>query len=215
MAAPSSAVDICNLALDQLKQPVITSIDSPTTSAENLCARHYDMTRRALLRKHPWSFAKSRTALSRNATDPTFGYADAYDLPNDYLRLLFFGDDSIGNYQNLSKIFEIENGQILIDNSGASALNIGYMKDETSVTEFDALFVQLFILELAVNMAYAFTLKNTLVKRLRDDLVDARNEARAINGQERPIRRVERSKFRGARQSLFTNVAGKNTVFNE
>lgn len=213
MAAPTSAVDICNLALDQLKQETVTDIESPTTDTEVICARHYDKTRRALLRLHPWSFAKSRKALTRDATDPTFGYADAYNLPGNYLRLLFIGDDSIGNYIHLTKIYEIENGQILIGNSGSSTLNIGYMKDETQVTKFDALFITLFELQLAKNMAYAFTLKNSLVNRLVENLNDAKNEAKAINGQERPIRRVERSKFLRARQHLFTNVAGPNTIF--
>jgi len=90
MAAPNSPVDVCKLALDLIKQTaIITNITNPTTEEEVICARWYDSTRRALLRKHFWVFARTRKAISRDSTAPPFGYADAYNLPTDYLRLHF------------------------------------------------------------------------------------------------------------------------------
>lgn len=213
MAAATSPVDVCNLALDQLKQGQVTSITAPSTDTENVCARWYDTTRRALLRKHTWSFAKSRRSIPRNSVTPTFGWADAYDLPNDFLRFLFFGDDSVSNYINLTKLYEIEGRQILLDNDNGSSLDLGYIKDEVAVTKFDALFVDLFAVELALRMAFRFTLKNTVVTRIQEIAKELRTEARAINGQERPPRRFQTSKFSSARRDLLSNVAGKNTVF--
>ncbi len=213
MAAVASSEDICNLALDHLKQGLVTSITAPTTNTEKVCARWYDTTRRALLRKHTWNFAKSRKSISRNVTAPTFGWADAYDLPDDYLRFLFFGDDSIANRINLSKLYEIEGQQILLNNNNGSSLDLGYIKDETVVTTFDALFVDLFAVELAGRMAFRFTLKNTVKKQIKEDLTDLRIEARAINGQERPPQRVQRSRFSSARRDLLSDVASKFTVF--
>ena len=60
MATVSSAVGICNLALDTLKQESVANIESPVSIEESLCARWYDVTRRELLRSHPWSFARTR-----------------------------------------------------------------------------------------------------------------------------------------------------------
>ncbi len=123
MSAPNSSVDICRLALDLLKQTaVVSNIVNPTTTEEKVCARWYDATRRALLRKHFWVFARSRAAISRDSETPPFGYADAYKLPNDFLRLHFIGDDTLNNYV---KDYEIEGRQILLNYSNATSLNIG------------------------------------------------------------------------------------------
>lgn len=211
MAAPNSKVKLCNLSMDHIKQAaVIVNIDVPTTNEEEVCSRWYDAVRRKLLRGHPWLFAKSRATLSRNATAPAFGYADAYDLPNDFLNLRFIGDDSISNYNT---DYEIEGRQILMNNNGAATLNIGYTRDETDVTKFDAIFVTVFALELAKKISYKFTLKPSVLNMINSELKDEKIEAKAINGQDRPPKRIERSKWATARKSLSANVAGKNTVF--
>ncbi len=211
MSAPNSPIDICRLALDLLKQrAVIASITNPTTTEEIVCARWYDATRRALLRKHFWVFARTRAAIQRDSVTPPFGYSDAYNLPNNYLRKHFIGDDSTNNY---IKDYEIEGRQILINNSGASSLNIGYIIDMTTVGKFDALFVLLFAAELAAKIAYAFTGKNTIIERLENTLATLRIEAKAVNGQDRPPKRIQSSKFQNARRKLTSSGAGKYTEF--
>lgn len=210
MAAPTSDTDICNLAMDHIGQvPDVTNIITPESESELKCARWYDATRRTLLRAFPFTFARSRFQASRAGT-PTFGYADAYNLPNDFIRLTFIGDDSIRDYK---KDYAIEGRQLLLNNSGAASVNIGYIKDVTDVTKFDSLFVDLFAVELAFKMSYAFTVKRTL----RADLMEYRDilkiEAKAVNSQERPPVRIESSKFANARNQMLSNVAGTNTVF--
>ncbi len=210
MSAPNSPVDICRLALDLLKQTsIITSIANPTTTEEIICARWYDATRRALLRKHFWVFARTRGAISRDTEAPPFGFADAYNLPPNFLRLHFIGDDTINDYK---RDYEIEDRQLLLNNSGATSLNIGFIQDVTVVSKFDALFVLLFAAELAANMAYTFTAKNTVIERLSILLENMRAEAKSVNGQDRPPKRIESSKFRNARKNLYSG-AGKYTIF--
>ncbi len=212
MAAPSAPIDICRLALDLLKQnSVITSITNPTTTDEVICARWYDATRRALLRKHFWVFARTRKVIPRNATAPACGYADAYNLPPEYLRLQFIGNDTENSYK---RKYEINGSQLLLNNSEAASLNIGYIQDITIVSKFDALFVVLLAAELAVNMAYAFTAKNTVIERLSIILETLRAEAKSVNGQDRPPKRIQSSKFINARKRVYTG-AGKYTVFEE
>ena len=225
MAAPTVAIDICNLALDFLKQnkTLVENITSPSTVEEITCARWYDTTREALLRSHYWLFARKRKQILRvyatvtgaTVADPvvvtaaahgfldgdsikitdvegmtdindtvflvsnkttntfeltdiegndidgsaftaytsggivspfTFGYADAYQLPTNFLKLHFIGDDSIRNYK---REYEFEGDRLLLNNSTAISLNIGFVMDVTDVTKFDALFVILLAAEIA------------------------------------------------------------------
>lgn len=290
MAAPSVDIDICNLALDLIKQNkklVADITTTPTSEEEITCARWYDATREALLRSHFWHFARRRKQLvlvsdtisGATQADPVvitatahsysdgdsirindvegmtelngntyivansaantfelndisgadidgtgftaytsagvavpfhFGYADTYNLPSDYLRFHFIGDDSIRNYKF---DYAIEGTQILVNNSGAASLNLAYIKNASTVSEFDSLFVILLAAELAENISYKFTLKNTVIQRLETLLDRKRREAKAVNGQDKPPVRVQGSKFLGARKRLTTSVAGKFTIF--
>ncbi len=207
--AANSPVAICNLALDHLNQEEITSIDPPNNDREVVCARWYDNVRRATQRSHVWNFAKARAELAANSIAPLFGYSTAYDLPADFLRLLFIGNDAIDDYKQK---YELEGKQILLNDT--TGIDIGYIKSVTDVNQFDALFVDLFALKLALRIAYKFTVKNTVIDRIKDLMIDAEYEAKGVDGQERPPKRIERSKFRNARQRGTSNVAGKNTVFD-
>ncbi|KKL17409.1 hypothetical protein LCGC14_2485860, partial [marine sediment metagenome] len=140
----------------------------------------------------------------------SFGYADTYTFPSDYLKLHYIGNDAISDYK---RKYEIQGNQVLLNNSGASTLSVGYIKDETDVTRFDPLFIILFAAELAENMAFKWTLKNSVIKRLEGILERRRAEARSVNGQDRPPVRYERSKFISARRRL-RNDAGVNTIFD-
>ncbi len=212
MAAPNSKVKICNLSMDHLKQSaVIVNIDTPVTDEEKVCSRWYDAMRRKLLRSHPWVFARSRIVLNRNTIVPPFGYADCYDLPNDFLNLRFIGNDAIRDFKGR---YEIEGRQILINNNGGTTLNIGYTKDEDNVSKFDAIFVTVLALSMAQKMAYRFTLKLSVVNAITAGLREELIEAKAVNGQDRPPIRIEKSKFITARRSL-SNVASAFTTFPE
>lgn len=212
MAAPNSKIDICNLSMDHLKQEsVVVNIDIPTTNEEKVCSRWYDTVRRKLLRSHPWTFARARKAISRNATAPAFGYPDAYDLPNEFLNLRFIGDDALGDYK---REYDIEGRQLLINNESSATLNIGFTQDVTNVSLFDSMFVTVFALELAKKVSYKFSLKLSVLNTLDKQLKDEKAEAKAVNGQDRPPKIIQKSKWITARRSLSSNTAGKKTVFH-
>lgn len=199
MATVTSAVGICNLALDTLKQELIANIESPVSVEESLCARWYDVTRRELLRSHPWSFARTRTTLLRNTTAPAFEYEDAYDLPADFLRLLYTGDDV---YME-NREYTIENGQILMNNSGDS-LSIVYVKDVTSVAKMDALFVDALAAELTVKLAPALLgMKPATQSYLVSERDRILRQVRSINGQENPVKVIHKSDLITARNRGF------------
>jgi hypothetical protein len=217
MAGVVSKSDVCNLALNRLGvDNLVVSIDDPKTEEEVICSRWYDPTRRWLLREHVWNFAKTRTSISRVAT-PAFGYEDAYQMPNDLIKFLDFmpleeGDLSSGHISLSTYPYEIEGDRILLNNAGATTLKIIYTKDVTDVSKFDDLFIESFSIYLAKNMSYKFTLSTKVLGELRKDLENAKLMAKAMDGQERPPKRVQKSKFLRARRRLRGDVASPYTI---
>lgn len=194
-ARPSSDVDICNLALDLLNQNPITSIDAPTGKAAEACARWYHLVRAALLRKHPWKFASIRTTLASTTDyDLPFGYDNAWRLPADFIRLIAIGDDITG-------IITDENSRLLLR----------YIYDIKNVNQFDSLFVDMLVIEMALKIGPKFTASEARINALKDDLKRITPASFAVDGQERPPSRVRRSTW--IRRRKMNGSRGYGTPF--
>ena len=195
-----SAVDICNLALSQLGDKRVTTIEAPATATEQICALHYDTTRQSLFRKHLWNFAKKRVVLTRLNTAPSFDYTDQYQLPNDYMRLIKVSstDDTRFDHRD----YDVEEGKLLLNANGATTVNLVYVFDQTVVAKWDTLFKTLCYLTLAKVICYDITRKATLKEALMAEIERMEANVKAIDGQERPPRRVERSRFVESRRQL-------------
>lgn len=211
LTAPDSEVDICNLALQHLKQKPITSIDPPATQVENLCSLWYHQIRQETLRSHPWNFALARVQITPDATDPDFGYEHRYELPSDWLRY-------IGRYDDfnvlLSGEYDIEGGFYLFSGEDDEAINLRYITDFTDVAGMDALFRGLFAVNLAIVLAPNFSGSEARVTTLLALQKDMRAMATAIDGQERPPRRIQDSKFIRARRGGSSGNASPFTQFS-
>ena len=201
MAAITSEVDICNLSADHLNIDSITSIASPVTKTETVFARHYDKTRRAVLRKHPWNFASKREQLASSTNTPSFGFNKAYDLPADFIRLLTINEQDVDQDIISGRDYQIENGQILINTEGNDPLRVRYVYDFTNVSKMDPMFIDMFSIELALSTSYKLTSKNTNVERLKTLANDATANAESVDGQERPPTHIQRSKFTSSRRA--------------
>lgn len=199
----NSPVDICNLALDHLKEAPISDIENPITPTEVICARWYDQSRKALLRKHPWNFATKRAALPQLAQAPAFEYSKQFQLPSDFLRLVAIGEFGT------QKRYQLEDGKILTDDinslfTDGGALPIRYIYNFTTVTGMDPLFIDLLAIELAMSISFQITGSNTRGQALMGLMKEMAPQAYAIDGQERPPVRIERSKSIRARKSHRT-----------
>lgn len=201
MSIATSDVQVCNLMLARLGQKPISSLETPTTSVEDLCALHYDTTRRKLLRAYIFNFAKKYAQLTVDGTvTPAFGYASAFALPNDFIRLLALGDVTI-NADTPPGLYDLSDGYIFTDQEDETdTINILYCYDATTVPKWDSLFVDLMRVQGAKDMAYAFTLKPSLVASIDEELKDVKLQAAAVAGQEKPPRRIQRSKLRDNRR---------------
>lgn len=210
MGAPTSPVDICNMALDAIGEGAnIASIEMPENSNEILLARHYDITRKSLLRNHVWNFARAETTLAR-VTDGGLDYADSFLMPNDCLRVMKLGT----RYWPI-RDFNIYGRNILINTIGdtTNALEIRYVKDVTDVSLFDASFIQVLALQLAVNVSYAVSEKRNQVELVNSRLKQELPEAVSVNAQERKPKKINRSKWLDARHNAALPHISYNGVY--
>lgn len=187
MSAPISPEEVCNLSLDLLRSgEQVTDISSPEGTIESMCARWYDITRQSALRQFPFNFARERANIPKCATDPLFGYPDAYLLPNDYLGYVFVGEEAEGSGSITD--FRIEGGKLLVDNDGASSLPLCYIKDVTDVAKFDPIFLNYLVGELAMVFGNSITGLNKSLGAMEKFRDRWEAKARAKNGQENPPR---------------------------
>lgn len=203
-SAPASDADICNLALDELRADTINSIDDVSVEA-GVCKRHYERTRGKVLRAHVWNFAKSEAQLARVSGATSNSYDDVYLLPGNFSRFISIGDVRVDTKQiryDIRSIFAdgVYKRTVVIDNGGAATLDILYIRNEKNVSAFDQLFVELFVLELAVAMSGRIVNKPSTLQSIRDRLSLAKLEAKGIDGQEAPPVQFSNSKFLSARR---------------
>lgn len=190
----TSKTDVCNLALDLLSAGVVRDVDNPSNPTEELISRWYEQVRRKVLREHSWNFALKRAALAASSTSPAFGYDSQYPLPADFLRLLYIQGENGGPLDY--NLYQLEGGSILtsIGTSSSGTVNIVYVSDFQTVSRFDPLFIQLLAHELALAVSYKVTESNTNVQRIAEIRRGLAALAKAVDGQERPPIRVERSR---------------------
>ena len=227
MSRPNSDVDICNLSLDHLKQSPISSITTPVTNTEYIFKRWYDIERQSALRSHPWKFATLRVCLTPDLTlPPPFGYQYAYKLPNDFIRKVSIGDDYL---KDMRMDHVIENGYILapsgssaafptvegVDPADGTTLFLRYVYDCVTVAKMDPLFISFFALRLAIRLAPKFSISAAMGTELKNQYDEVNTEARSVNGQDAPIKRIQQSRTLTKRRGLPGGIfATKYTIFD-
>lgn len=185
-----SATSIANLALQALgESSPITDIKAANTRSQQ-CNRVYEPERRALLRAHPWSFARSRKTLAPETEAPAFGYTKQYALPPDCLRFL-------GGPDLTDDDFEIEGKNVLA--SEGDALQIWYTKDIDDPNLFDPLFVNALSLAMAVKLAEPVTGSSTKFEQVNGLFMDAVRIAKRTSAIELPAREFQQDSWLDAR----------------
>lgn len=185
----ASRVDICNLALLKLGSgSKITSLTDNSVAARAL-SNCYDLIRKAELRANTWSFALKRVSLPAAATPPAWGYANAFPLPADFVRLMqvneFYLTPALLDYNTKdASAFAIESGQIMTDYN--APLRVRYVWDVTDEGLFDALFNVSLAARLAYETCEQITNSNTKKQTIRQDYKDAIQVAVRANAIEKP-----------------------------
>lgn len=166
----AAKVDIFNEALALLGANQISDPDGAGIAATINSV--YDSCRLSLIESHPWNFAIKRASLGQQVTTPEFQYAYQYTLPADCIRILKFYE--------LSDDWAEEDGMILTDSSGVSAI---YVADITDVNAMTALFRKTLAYDIASTVGYTITQNQGLVEHLVARRQQIFVQAKLIDGQ--------------------------------
>lgn len=177
---PSSIVEICNGALLLLGDETISDLKESGTRAR-LCANLYDSSRDAVLRMHPWNCAVKRQAnLAPDSTPPAYGYAYAFTLSTDHLRLLAV--ESSTGYSLTDYV--IEGRKILCDES---TINIRHVYRNVNISEYDALLVDALQAYLAFKFAWPLTKSPSVKKEMGELFTNIYRLAKSVDALEEPF----------------------------
>lgn len=207
----ASIVEICNLALSNIRAKSINSLTEGSIEAQQ-CALKFPIVRDMLLRDTPWQWANTLKPLALLADDP-LQWSYAYQYPSDCVNLqyvtadfAFRSQDADGiDFRYLNQIsfvepdkrvpFEVRNIDgnrvVLADQTEAYAF---YTKRVTDPNLYDPQFIMAFSWYLAAELAVPIMGGDIGMKMRADALQMYTNligAAIASNGneQDRPVRR--------------------------
>jgi hypothetical protein len=187
----ASQVEIVNLALVQLGDEIILSMTEDTKAARIMSAI-WIPTLKEVLEDHTWGFARTRATLAEVATAPSFGYTHAFQLPADFIRMVYMGepDDEF--------IWQIEGDQLLTDEDTAEITYIRYVTDTTKFTsKFVTALSCMLIVRAANSIAGMDTTKNKEALELyKITLLDAET----VDSQNSTPRVFNANRWRDARR---------------
>lgn len=187
----ASDVGIANAALRKLGQAPITSFTENSKPAR-LADERYAELRDELLFRHPWNFARKRGSLAASATAPVWGFANAFPLPTDYIRMY----EANGEDEDTGK-WKIEDGSIVTDL--AAPLEVLYVYQVTDANRMSAGFREAFASVLAADWAEDLTGDDSVVTNKERKAVRAVALARSNDGQEGIPDRLEADEWLNAR----------------
>ena len=159
--------EIVNMAFNRVGATVITDYDTSTQAEARTARLHYDQTVKSLLETFDWPFARGMAQLSESTDSPDFRWDNQFLLPNDFLktRQVYLSSD----FQEETKRWQIV-GQFLMTNDGS--VDLEYVRNIDAINEYDPLFTEVLILQLALKFIppVAGTNTNVFKKGLEEDL---------------------------------------------
>ncbi|WP_180139557.1 hypothetical protein [Acinetobacter sp. YH12043] len=139
----TTKTDIANQSLLMIGADSITSFEENTITARRM-RTVYDSSRKALLRLHPFQCATKRIKLNPISTQPEFGYAYQFQLPDDLIRIITANTED----------YVVETDRLL---SNSDQLNLVYVFDNKNEESYDSLFIECLVLYLAYKITKATT----------------------------------------------------------
>lgn len=172
----SSEVAIANRALDALGASPITSLDDDTAAA-GACKRNLPLARDYVLRSYPWNCATRRVSLPALVTGPAFGFAKAYQLPSDCLRVFALQDDVLYGQR-----WRVEGGKLLTD--VGAPLYLRYIARVEDVAQWDVMLADVIAARLAASIAFTVTSNAGLAAQMLQAYQQMHAEARRMDAME-------------------------------
>jgi hypothetical protein len=151
----NSDVQIVNIALTGIGSARILRLTDDQETARK-CNAVYTPIRDEVLASYPWKFALQRAQLAKLSDAPLFGYANAFQIPSDCLRIVATDLDEDGYKWS-------REGETLVTDEGT--IKIQYIKRITDPTKFSPAFVTALSARLEAELAYPCTSSADLAKQ--------------------------------------------------
>jgi hypothetical protein len=190
----ASDVGICNTALAWVGGSLIMSLGDDTNEAR-LCDAVYAGVRDAVLEAHDWTFAITRRNLPMSAASPDNGYANAFAIPSDILRITDVND---------GQDWRVE-GDSIVTNEGSCKIRA--VARITDPNRFSSLFVQALAARLAADLAIPLAQSRLLQQDNFTIYENKLAQAVANDGMQGKSRKITSSWLRGSRTG-GANLAG-------
>ncbi|MFV0627160.1 MAG: hypothetical protein ACK5N8_07415 [Alphaproteobacteria bacterium] len=175
-------ISICSQALLKIGVDGIVSFEDGTAEAD-ISNNLYSLIRDGLLSSYPWSFATAQKRLPKLLEAPLVDYANAYLLPNDYLRMISAGAGNRG----LGLEYRIQ-GNKLHTNSDEVIITYIYRPKEEN---FPAFFCEALTTKLAAEFCLPLTEDNAKTNLLNKKAEDEVKTARLIDAQQATPKKFE------------------------
>jgi|TARA_R100000482_G_scaffold123756_2_gene74514 hypothetical protein len=177
-------IDICNQALLKVGADTIASLDTNQNTNESsirsakLCNILFDQALEETVRSYPWNSCKKRAIPVKLTNNPTFGYDNAFQLPNDCVRVVEIYDSSDG-VRAMRQPYAVEGRTIVTD---VDKIYLKYLAIPEDVGVLDSMAALVLIMRLAIKLAtplqLELTMSQALVKELEQVVMPA---ARSID----------------------------------
>lgn len=173
-------LEIWNAALAAIGHDRTIASESEDSAELLRCQQFWDLSRKTLLRAHPWAFAKQPYACG--AAVQVRANSVAYPLPQA-LRICG-AEDASGRRVGVTLV----SGLAWVSSGTMAGGVIWYVEDVEDTELFDAEFVQALIYALGERLAFPMTGKTGLTQTMHELYRRALGEARAIDANEsRPV----------------------------
>jgi hypothetical protein len=196
-----SVVGICNMGLAMIGDDAnsITSL-SDTTKAARLCNLFYEPLRDAVLRSHNWNFATKRETLAALSDVPTYGFAKAFALPDDFIKMWETEEEELfgitGTPYRIEGIVGTTKRTLCTDDA---TCNITYIYKVTDPNAFDPMFVQVLAARIAATLSMPLTENANIAEKREAAYIKLLSEAKSIDAQEGTPRGLDADAWTNAR----------------
>lgn len=184
----ASQTEIANITLQMLGEDEITGITENNKRARAIKAC-YNSVLDLTIRSYNWNFAMKRDSIAAYVASPAFGYGKQFQLPGDCLRVVQVGETrpvyGLDDYPTGQEMpYQVE-GRIIATDLEAP-LPLRYLYRVTDSNQFDASFIFVFAVNMAMQCCKQLTGSNTLKESLREDRKRFVREAKLMDAIENP-----------------------------
>jgi len=200
----ATRLDICNMALGEVGEVALTSLGEDSTVAE-LCRRFIGPAVREVLNRGHWKCARTGAELAKLSLPADekrgIGWAQAYQLPEDYIRIVSFNE--VDSWDRWRELFEVRGDWLLTD---LPSVHVVYIRDLSARGEdvhlMPPLLTKAVALALAAKLAWPLQQGRALKESLEQSCEIAIRQAKASGANEEFMPRqnlAQGSRWLGAR----------------